>query len=235
MVSAPWSDSLFALTPPSRGGLPRSLSTPRHSCFVDFDQKAAESTRRVRAALRRIQVNSSRKRRFSDSQSSCFPFNETRVGHSPTDYYDPAQLAEAFACTVDEPCEQDIQKLISVSPTEVPARGVMQNGAHSFTAGAFSKDGSTGLRRNCMNFPRVTEALTQFVRSRAPTLKFGAVAVFTNLEADFHQDINNCPSSVNWVHPLSSFQDGGIWVESPEGDTVLWARGKQRPEGPFCQ
>ena len=42
--------------------------------------------------------------------------------------------------------------------------------------------------------PRTTEALARFVRKRAPTLTFGAVALFTNLEADFHQDDNNCPS-----------------------------------------
>ena len=77
----------------------------------------------------------------------------------------------------------------------------------------------------CTVFPRTTEALTRFVRKRAPTLAFGAVALFTNLEADFHQDVNNCPSSMNWVHPLSSFTEGGIWVESPGGDTVMWARG----------
>ena len=172
--------------------------------------------------------NLSRERRFSDSQSACFPVNDTRVGHSPTDYSDPSQLAEAFACTIDEPCERDILELISLLPTEVPARGAMQAGAHSFTTGAFSKPGSTGLRRHCADFPRTTEALTRFVRKRAPDLEFGAVALFTNLEADFHQDVNNCPSSVNWVHPLSSFSDGGIWVESPAGDTVSWARGKQR-------
>ena len=36
------------------------------------------------------------------------------------------------------------------------------------------------------------------------------------------------PLSVNWVHPLSSFSEGGIWVEGRAGDTVLWARGRQR-------
>ena len=119
------------------------------------------------------------------------------IGHSPTDVSDSSQLAEAFACTIDEPCERDILELISLLPTEVPARGVMQTGAHSFTTGALSKDGSTGLRRNCTAFPRTTEALTRFVRKRAPTLTFGAVALFTNLEADFHQDVSNCPSSMN--------------------------------------
>ena len=172
--------------------------------------------------------NLSRERRFSDSQSACFPVNDTRVGHSPTDYSDPSQLAEAFACTIDEPCERDILELISLLPTEVPARGAMQAGAHSFATGAFSKAGATGLRRHCADFPRTTEALTRFVRKRAPNLEFGAVALFTNLEAEFHQDVNNCPSSVNWVYPLSSFSEGGIWVESPSGDTVLWARGKHR-------
>ena len=96
-------------------------------------------------------------RRFSDSQSACFPVNDTRVGHSPTDYSDPSQLAEAFACTVDEPCERDILELISLLPTEVPARGAMQAGAHSFTTGAFSKAGEL--------IENVSRLLTSFMHS----------------------------------------------------------------------
>ena len=161
----------------------------------------------VQQSVPQREGNLSRKRRFSDSQSSCFPANVARVGHSPTDYSETSQLAEAFACTIDEPCESDILELISLLPTEVPARGTMHEGAHSFTTGAFSKDGATGLRRNCVEFPRTTAALTRFVRKRAPALEFGAVAVFTNLEADFHMDTNNCPASRNWVHPLSNFKE----------------------------
>ena len=100
--------------------------------------------------------------------------------------------------------------------------------SHSFTVGAFSKVGRVGVRANTRSFPAVTQMLTRFVRSRDPDRVFGAIACFTNLEADFHSDVNNDARFHNWIVPLSRFKQGGIWVEQEGGPVTKFARGRNR-------
>ena len=161
---------------------------------------------------------------FNHSQiASSFHF----PGHSPTDYF--SHPAESLAASIAKPTPEDIQTVLRLLPTETPARGVAGDSTHSFTVGAFSKGGRVGVRANTRSFPAVTQMLTRFVRSRDPNRVFGAIACFTNLEADFHSDVNNDARFHNWIVPLSRFAQGGIWVEQEGGPVTKFARGRHRP------
>ena len=160
---------------------------------------------------------------LNHSQTACsfhFP------GHSPTDYF--GHPAETLAASVTDPTPEAIRRVLQLLPSEVPARGDASDRSHSFTVGAFSKNGKVGVRSFTRSFPHVTQLLTRFVHERAPGRAFGAVACFTNLEADFHCDVNNDSCFDNWVCPLSRFQHGGIWVEQAGGPVCKFARGKNR-------
>ena len=157
------------------------------------------------------------------SQTACsfrFP------GHSPTDYF--GHPAEALATSIADPTPGAIQRVLQLLPSEVPVRGGANASSHSFTVGAFSKNGKVGVRSFTRSFPNVTQLLTRFVHAHASGRTFGAVACFTNLAAEFHCDVNNDSSFNNWVCPLSRFQQGGIWVERDGGHVCKFARGKER-------
>ena len=149
-------------------------------------------------------------------------------GHSPTDYNNHGHPAEEWAAH-DCRRRDTILRLVSLLPSEVPARGEQGLDSHSFTTGAYSKNGQVGLRRFSWQFPQTTRALTCFVREHAPRdLCFGSVALFTNLASDYHIDVNNEPGCPNWISPISKFTDGAILVEDEDGTEVFTARGQRR-------
>ena len=157
------------------------------------------------------------------------------VGHSPTDCDAAQHPAERLAATISNPDNNDILRLLKLLPSEKPARGVEQPNSHSFSTGAFSKDGRVGVRNFLKEFPVTSRLLTAFVRRHAPGHCFGAVALFTNLEADFHKDVNNDASCHNWICPLSHWEAGGeVWVEDEQGSSWqnargVWRRGRLLP------
>ena len=117
-------------------------------------------------------------------------------------------------------------------PHEPPARGVGVGQSGSFTTGAYSFAGEVGLRRNALSFPKTSTASTLLARHVAaisPSFSFTSMAIFQDLQTPCHRDQNNYPGSFNLVAPLSQFQHGHIWYESPEGDHCLSIDGTQVP------
>ena len=106
-------------------------------------------------------------------------------------------------------------------PSEVPPRGNAESDTKCWTTGAFSKDNMVGCRRNLRSFPHVTRVLCAFLRRVAPGFPFSAIAFFRNQLALPHQDVNNSPSVANVIVPLTSFQEGGIWIQSQSCHEVL--------------
>ena len=82
----------------------------------------------------------------------------------------------------------------------------------SFTTGAYTYDHGArhGLRQNCRDFPRVTQALNEFMRARAPDARYTTLALFRDLRTSVHADKGNDPCQVNTIVKLRNFQGGGL-------------------------
>ena len=158
------------------------------------------------------------------------------AGHSPTEFPQPEAMAATFA---DPPTREEILSLVPPLESEVPGRGAAGPASLSFTVGAWSKSGTTGIRLRTHAFPNVTRALVQFVRAQAPTHTFAAVAIFRNLQTDLHIDVNNEHASHNLLLPLSQFSGGSVWQEQSGGAVpfqthtgTLWGESLDVASGP---
>ena len=100
-----------------------------------------------------------------------------------------------------------ILRFLELLPSEAPARGSRTVGVaseFSFTTGAYTYDHGArhGLRQNCRDFPRVTQALNEFMRARAPDARYTTLALFRDLRTSVHADKGNDPCQVNTNIPL---------------------------------
>ena len=126
-----------------------------------------------------------------------------------------------YAQSLSNPTLHELCLLLDMLPSEVPPRGNAESNTKCWTTGAFSKDNVVGCRRNLRSFPHVTKVLCAFLRRVAPGFPFSAIAFFRNQLALPHQDVNNSPSVANVIVPLTSFQEGGIWIQSQSCHEVL--------------
>ena len=115
-----------------------------------------------------------------------------------------------------------ILRFLELLPSEAPARGSRTVGVaseFSFTTGAYTYDHGArhGLRQNCRDFPRVTQALNEFMRARAPVARYTTLALFRDLRASVHADKGNDPSQANTLVKLRNFRGGGLWVQGSSG------------------
>ena len=65
------------------------------------------------------------------------------------------------------------------------------------------------------------------VKQLFPAFTFGTVGLFRDVCAAPHRDSNNEASTNNAIAALSSFEEGGLWMEDPEGDTAMDFKGKK--------
>ena len=88
-----------------------------------------------------------------------------------------------------------------------------------FTTGAYTYDHGArhGLRQNCRDFPLVTHALNELMRSRAPDARYTTLALFRDLKTSVHADKGNDPCQANTIVKLRNFEGGGLWVQGSEG------------------
>ena len=126
-----------------------------------------------------------------------------------------------YAQSLSNPTLHELCLLLDMLPSEVPPRGNAESNTKCWTTGAFSKDNVVGCRRNLRSFPHVTKVLCAFLRRVAPGFPFSAIAFFRNQLALPHQDVNNSTSVANVIVPLTSFQEGGIWIQSQSCHEVL--------------
>ena len=104
-------------------------------------------------------------------------------------------------------------------PGEVPARGEVASRSKSFAVGAYAVGGSlAGLQKTTKLFTAVTRVLCNVVGGLDNDLALSAVGIFRNLQTSPHKDSGNQAGCENLVPALSGFNQGGIWLESSEGE-----------------
>jgi len=86
-----------------------------------------------------------------------------------------------------------------------------------------------GLRRNALRFPLSTRVLCRFVAERVKDFQFTSLSLLFNVQTDFHVDSYNSPDDDNCVLKISSFEQGGVWVEHPQGHEFRSIRGERVP------
>ena len=133
-------------------------------------------------------------------------------------------------------CAESLLRIFDLLPAEVSARGIQDAREKAWSAGAYVHGTLCGLRRNTRTFPAVVKAAVAWLKAKAPAATFSAIAIYSNVCAPMHRDMNNLKGSLNYVVPLTSFRDGGIWVQSNEGRVVRTTpQGKARGEVlPVC-
>ena len=102
----------------------------------------------------------------------------------------------------------------------------MQASSKSFQAGSFVHGGVRGVRACSRKFPESTKAICAYVKQLFPGLSFGTVGLFRNVCAIPHRDSNNEDFTDNAIAALSPFEEGGLWMEDPNGDMEMDFKGK---------
>ena len=87
----------------------------------------------------------------------------------------------------------------------------------------------SGLRRNALRFPLSTRVLCRFVTERVKDFHFTSLSLLFNVQTDFHVDSYNSPNDDNCVLKISNFEQGGVWVEHPQGGDFRNIRGDSVP------
>ena len=114
----------------------------------------------------------------------------------------------------------DIIQLISLLPSEVPARlnpDTTTDCSFSFTVGAYVQGPMLGLRRTCHEFPNVCKMLTAYARGWGHDLSFTSLSLMAQVLTPLHADRNNAKGFPNFLIGVSTFSDGHLWLESPTG------------------
>ena len=115
-----------------------------------------------------------------------------------------------------------ILRFLELLPSEAPARGSRTVGVaseFSFTTGAYTYDHGArhGLRQNCRDFPRVTQALNEFMRAQAPDARYTTLALFRDLGTSVHADKGNDPCQVNTIASSGIFGAGACGCKGLRG------------------
>ena len=92
--------------------------------------------------------------------------------------------------------------------------------ATSWATGAFTHGGVSGLRDGAKRLPNVTRFLTKFAREVMGAEQFATVVIQRNGGGRAHRDFHNYVGSRNWLCPLTSFQEGGLWTEFEDEESV---------------
>ena len=163
------------------------------------------------------------------AQSSLPPLKvDDRVLPSPKEVTRPvSHEAESFACEClskeGDICRSDVERLFGLLPTED-----FGTQGSSFITGAYSKGGIIGLRYNTRAFPAATSILFQFLHQALPDFSCSTVALFKDALTAVHKDSKN-GKFPNATLPISTFDQGHIWIENPEGKHIVQIDGEAVP------
>ena len=116
----------------------------------------------------------------------------------------------------DEAWRDCIRHLCDLLKSEPPSRGGMGTNEFSWSCGAYFHANKVGLRTNTNLHPNVCKLLCEYVRRMAPGHPFTSLMLGKDLVGRVHADKNNAPGLPNAVLKISSFEQGGLWVESPK-------------------
>ena len=120
---------------------------------------------------------------------------------------------------------KDLSLLLDLLPSEnLRWSGDSPPTAKSFQVGSFV---IRGVRSSTLKFRETAKAMCAYVKQLFPAFTFGTVGLFRDVCAVPHRDSNNEASTDNAIAALSSFEEGGLWMEDPEGDTAMDFKGKE--------
>ena len=147
----------------------------------------------------------------------------------PDDNMDPEEFSHyalhLSRTASDEAWRDCIRHLCDLLKSEPPSRGGMGANEFSWSCGAYFHANKVGLRTNTNLHPNVCKFLCEYVRRTAPGHPFTSLMLGKDLVGRVHADKNNAPGLPNAVLKISSFEQGGLWVESPNGTTPCPDRG----------
>ena len=92
--------------------------------------------------------------------------------------------------------------------------------ATSWATGAFTHGGVSGLRNGAKRLPNVTKFLAKFAREVMGATQFASVVIQRNGGGRAHRDFHNRPGVKNWLCPLTSFKEGGLWTEIEDEESL---------------
>ncbi|CAE7365735.1 GIP [Symbiodinium sp. CCMP2456] len=99
--------------------------------------------------------------------------------------------------------------------------------------GAYSHGAFSGVTRNSLRYPELNYYINSYLRHWLPQQQWSSILLTLNGKTLPHTDNHNCKGTVNILHGMGSYQDGGLWLrgESPNGHSVVR---RQLPDGSLC-
>ena len=141
--------------------------------------------------------------------------------HPVTSALEASCEADLLASDLREsPTVAQLMQVFESLPAETPARGVRDAREKAWSAGAYSQGKLCGLRRNTKLFPNAVRMAVKLLRAHFPHATFATVAIYSNVCTPMHRDANNLEGSANYVLPLTSFANGGIWTRDANGQHI---------------
>ena len=122
---------------------------------------------------------------------------------------------------------KDLRALLDILPSELPheVAGASDCGhlsmSKSFQVASFVHGEVQGVRSATRKFPLVTTLICRYVKQLFPNMQFGTVGLFRDVMALPHKDSSHEHSTDSAIAAISSFHQGGLWFEDPNGDHEL--------------
>ena len=131
-----------------------------------------------------------------------------------TSYLKAGVMSTALVMQVFEALEE-VQQIFSRASRRQP-----KGKAASWATGAFTHGGVSGLRDGSKRLPNVTKFLAKFAREVMGVKRFASVVVQRNGGGRVHRDFHNRPGARTWLCPLTSFQNGGLWIQLEDEEAL---------------
>ncbi|CAE7252001.1 glyQS [Symbiodinium sp. CCMP2592] len=133
--------------------------------------------------------------------------------------------AEAFAteCITRGSFDRaSVQILFDLLPKTRPHKitGNAEPGT-AFFGGTVHQEGLTAPRSTCFTFPESMRVINAFLHSVDPHHRYAAFVLTKNVTSEVHRDPRNADVP-NLIVAISSFSDGGIWVQDDSGTQALY-------------
>ena len=162
----------------------------------------------------------------TSGQGISFHFKELSSSLEPSTSNEAECLASR-ALRSGHVSEAQLIMLSRLLPDEDRVResAIRSPGQRSFTTGAYCHHGKAGLRKNLSAFPFCSQLLSRLIGSQFPGEPFTSLALFLDISQPLHKDTTNGRYN-NLLLACSTFEDGGLWIEDPSGDSYRLVQGK---------
>ncbi|CAE7821609.1 GIP [Symbiodinium sp. CCMP2592] len=105
-----------------------------------------------------------------------------------------------------------------------------QRSSFHILLGAYSHRAFSGVSRNSLRYPELNHYINYYLRHWLPQQSWSSISVSLNGKTWPHKDYHNCKGTVNVIHGLGPYEEGGIWLqgEPPPGYPTVR---RQCPDG----